>query len=57
MDLILTLVVLSFWILFPIGMFLAVSHLERSNNELLQMKKVSSVRRRRHINRAVLLPH
>lgn len=36
-DMILTFVVLSFWFLFPIGMFLSVSHLDKITDQIIRL--------------------
>ncbi len=38
LDIILTVVVLSFWFLFPIGMFLSVSSLDENTDQLARLK-------------------
>lgn len=35
-EIILTIVVLSFWFLFPIGMFLSVSHVDKNTDQIIQ---------------------
>lgn len=37
LDMILTIVVLSFWFLFPIGIFLSVSHVDKNTDQLIQL--------------------
>lgn len=36
-DIILTIVVLSFWFLFPIGMFLSVSHVDKNTDQIVRL--------------------
>lgn len=36
-EMILTIVVLSFWFLFPIGMFLSVSHVDKNTDQIIQL--------------------
>ncbi len=40
-QMILTTIVLSFWFLFPIGMFLATSYKENHNEQFVPAKKVT----------------
>lgn len=37
LDVILTVVVLSFWFLFPIGMFLSVSHVDKNTDQIIRL--------------------
>ncbi len=37
LDMILTIGVLSFWFLFPLGMFFAVSQLDKNSEQILRM--------------------
>lgn len=37
LDMILTSIVLSFWFLFPIGMFLSVSHVDKNTDQVVQL--------------------
>lgn len=37
LDMLLTVVVLSFWFVFPIGMFLSVSQLDKSTDQLVRL--------------------
>lgn len=37
LDMILTVVVLSFWFLFPIGMFLSVSHVDKNTDQIIRL--------------------
>lgn len=62
LDLILTIVVLSFWFLFPIGMFLAVSHLDKlreAGTDAVTAKTVLRKRKSADYNRRrpTLIPH
>lgn len=36
-DMILTIIVLSFWFLFPIGMFLSVSHVDKNTDQVVRL--------------------
>ncbi|MFP5386562.1 MAG: hypothetical protein ACLGHN_10815 [Bacteriovoracia bacterium] len=38
-EVILTVIVLGFWILFPIGMFLSVSHVDKNTDQIVQLNK------------------
>lgn len=38
LDMILTVVVLGFWFLFPIGMFLSVSHVDKNTDQLIRLE-------------------
>ncbi len=38
-DIILTIVVLSFWFLFPIGMFISVSHVDKNTDQLVRLEE------------------
>ncbi len=40
LDMILTIVVLSFWFLFPIGMFLSVSHVDKNTDQIIRLDKL-----------------
>jgi hypothetical protein len=35
----LTIIALSFWILFPIGMFISVSHVDKNTDQLVRLEK------------------
>jgi hypothetical protein len=37
MDMILTISVLSFWFLFPIGIFLSVSHVDKNTDQIVRL--------------------
>lgn len=37
MDVILTIVVLSFWVLFPIGLYLAISKIDKSTDHVIHL--------------------
>lgn len=37
-DVILTVVVLSFWFLFPLGMFLSVSHVDKNTDQIVRLE-------------------
>lgn len=37
LDMILTIVVLSFWILFPVGMFLSMSHVDKNTDQVIRL--------------------
>lgn len=37
MDMLLTIVVLSFWFIFPIGLFLSVSHVDKNTDQLIRL--------------------
>jgi hypothetical protein len=39
-DMILTIIVLSFWVLFPVGTFLSVSHMDKTTYQLLRLDKL-----------------
>ena len=39
-DQILTILVLSLWFLFPLGMFLSVSHVEKNTDQIIQLDKL-----------------
>lgn len=36
-DMILTIIVLSFWFIFPIGMFLSVSHVDKNTDQIVRL--------------------
>jgi hypothetical protein len=36
-EIILTVIVLSFWFLFPIGMFLSVSHVDKNTDQIIRL--------------------
>lgn len=36
-DMILTIIVLSFWFLFPIGIFLSVSHIDKNTDQIIRL--------------------
>lgn len=36
-DMILTIIVLSFWVLFPVGIFLSVSHVDKNTDQVLRL--------------------
>lgn len=38
-EVILTVIVLGFWILFPIGMFLSVSHVDKNTDQIVRLEK------------------
>lgn len=38
-EVVLTVVVLAFWILFPIGMFLSVSHVDKNTDQIIHLEK------------------
>lgn len=40
LDMILTVVVLSFWVLFPIGMFLSVSHVDKNTDQVIRLDQL-----------------
>lgn len=37
-EVILTIIAMSFWILFPIGMFLSVSHLDKNTDQVVRLE-------------------
>ena len=37
LDIILTVIVLSFWFIFPIGMFLSVSHVDKNTDQIIRL--------------------
>ena len=37
-EVILTIIAMSFWILFPIGMFLSVSHVDKNTDQLVRLE-------------------
>ena len=37
-EMILTVIVLSFWILFPIGMFISVSHVDKNTDQVVRLE-------------------
>lgn len=39
-EMVLTIIGLSFWILFPIGMFLSVSHVDKNTDQVIQLDKL-----------------
>lgn len=39
-EVILTIIGLSFWILFPIGMFLSVSHIDKNTDQIIRLEKL-----------------
>lgn len=60
LDLILTTVVLSFWILFPIGMYLAVAHIDKLREEVKPEVAVAKKTPRKNpgiSRRPTLIPH
>ncbi len=60
LDIILTIVVLSFWFLFPIGMFLAVSLMEKKSDQLGVSSANINVRKKANDfnrRRPTLIPH
>jgi len=40
LDMILTIVVLSFWFIFPIGMFLSVSHVDKNTDQIVRLDEL-----------------
>lgn len=40
LDIILTIVVLSFWFLFPIGIFLSVAHVDKNTDQVVRLDKL-----------------
>lgn len=40
LDIILTVVVLSFWFLFPIGIFLSVAHVDKNTDQVVRLDKL-----------------
>ena len=40
LDMILTIVVLSFWFLFPIGIFLSVAHVDKNTDQIVRLDKL-----------------
>lgn len=36
-EVILTIIAMSFWILFPIGMFLSVSHVDKNTDQIVRL--------------------
>ena len=40
LEMVLTIIGLSFWILFPIGMFLSVSHVDKNTDQVIQLDKL-----------------
>ncbi len=39
-EVVLTIIGISFWILFPIGMFLSVGHIEKNTDQLIRLKEL-----------------
>lgn len=39
-EVVLTIIGLSFWILFPIGMFLSVSHIDKNTDQLIRLEEL-----------------
>ena len=39
-QVVLTILGISFWILFPIGMFFSVSHIDKTTDQLLRLKEL-----------------
>lgn len=37
-EVILTIIAMSFWILFPIGMFISVSHLDKNTDQVVRLE-------------------
>lgn len=37
-EVVLTIIAMSFWILFPIGMFLSVSHVDKSTDQVVRLE-------------------
>lgn len=37
-EMILTIIALSFWILFPIGMFMSVSHVDKNTDQIIRLE-------------------
>ncbi len=40
LEMVLTIIGLSFWILFPIGMFLSVSHVDKNTDQVIRLDKL-----------------
>lgn len=38
-EIILTIIVLSFWFIFPIGMFMSVSHVDKNTDQIVRLEK------------------
>jgi hypothetical protein len=39
-EVFLTIFVLSFWILFPVGMFLSMSHVDKNTDQIIRLEKL-----------------
>ena len=39
-EIVLTIIGLSFWILFPIGMFLSVAHVDKNTDQVVRLNKL-----------------
>ena len=39
-EVILTIIAMSFWILFPIGMFLSVSHVDKNTDQVVRLENL-----------------
>ncbi len=39
-EVVLTIIGISFWILFPIGMFLSVSHVDKNTDQLIRLEEL-----------------
>jgi hypothetical protein len=39
-EVILTIIGLSFWLLFPVGMFLSVSHIDKNTDQLIRLEEL-----------------
>lgn len=37
-EVVLTIIAMSFWILFPIGMFLSVSHVDKNTDQIVRLE-------------------
>ncbi len=60
LDLILTTVVVSFWVLFPIGMFLSVAHIDKLREDIkpeVAVAKKAPRKNPRVSQRPTLIPH
>ena len=51
LEVILTIVAMSFWILFPIGMFLSVSRLDKNTDQVVRLENLRATSTGEHRNR------
>lgn len=39
-EVVFTIFILSFWILFPVGMFLSMNHVDKNTDQVIQLEKI-----------------